>query len=606
MQGNRAATYVRASTDEQENSPERQLNQIRAYCERKGYRVVRQYEDMGMRGYDDSRPQFQKLISDAKSGHFDVIVVDEQSRLARNDPVKFIARVIDPLRDANVAIDTVAKGVLDWDDLGDFIVGAVSQHAASGEVITLSRRVVTELARKALSGDVVAGKPPYGYTQVWLDKAGNLVHEGRRTWTRRPTGWTPSLRINEDEAEVVRFIFDAYVNQDLSLNGIMKELRAKGIASPRGGPYWSRAHLRNMLTNRVYVGDYVFNRVSVGTFHRLSWQGKDDGRVGLAEPKRMSKTQGRRTNPITKNDQKDWVVITDHHEALVDRELFKRAAAALGDNRERKTPKPSRGDYCLSKILVCKACGNWMVGDRDPRGLKFYICGGYYRYGLQMCRPFRIREDSILEVVAENMRRHLLSPERIDQLRAEARSYQERLENGRDLARWTKEVEKLDRNIRKGRSNLLLLEGDGDTLRGLHDEIREWERKRDAIQGNIEKAQRENPVKDTEVLIKKLQGLLGDFVEAMRGREPAAIRKVVRDVMSKMELVFSTERKAVRNRYHLTGGSVYFFAGDSYVFGLKERENDDGEDDNNQSWLWSSSQSLVVPFSCGETPRKRE
>ncbi len=604
--GNRAATYVRASTDEQENSPERQLNQIKAHCDRKEYRVIRQYADLGLRGYDDSRPDFQKLISDAKAGLFDVIVVDEQSRLARNDPVDFIETVIAPLRRAGVAIDTVAKGILDWNDLGDFIVGAVSQHAASGEVITLSRRVVTELARKALSGDVVAGKPPYGYSQVWLDGAGKVAHEGKRTWTRRPQGWTPSLRVNEDEAEVVRFVFEAYVNQDTSLSGIMKELRTRGIPSPRGGPFWSRAHIRNILTNRAYLGDYVFNRVSVGTFHKLSWQGNGESRVGLAEPKRMARTAGRRTNPVTKNDRRDWVVITDHHSPIIDRSLFERAAAALGHNRERKTPKPGRGDYCLSKILVCKACGNWMVGDRDKNG-KFYICGAYYRYGMQMCRPFRVREESILGVVAEKMRNHLLSPERLDALRDQARTFQQRIDTGKDLSRWQKEVEKLDRNIQKGNANLLLLEGDATTLRGLHDEIRGWERKRDAIRADIDRVKQDNPVKDTEDLIKRLQGLLVRLIEATRSGEPTAIREVVRQAVLKMELVFSTEKKAVRHRYHLIGGCAYFRGGDELAFALKTRENDDGEVVNNQSWLWSSSLSLAVPFGLGtrlETPGK--
>src|SRR5438105_225715 len=89
----RVAVYVRMSTDDQTDSPERQLEQVLPYCERKGYRIVGRYQDLAMRGWDDSRPEFQKLLRDAEAGMFDVIVVDEQSRLSRTEPVEFFAQV---------------------------------------------------------------------------------------------------------------------------------------------------------------------------------------------------------------------------------------------------------------------------------------------------------------------------------------------------------------------------------------------------------------------------------------------------------------------------------------------------------------------------------
>jgi site-specific DNA recombinase len=71
------------STQQQENSPERQREQIRAYAEQKGYHVVRWYEDLGMRGSDTSRPQFQTMLQGAQAGQFEAILADELSRLTR-------------------------------------------------------------------------------------------------------------------------------------------------------------------------------------------------------------------------------------------------------------------------------------------------------------------------------------------------------------------------------------------------------------------------------------------------------------------------------------------------------------------------------------------
>src|SRR5262245_40146826 len=108
------------STDDQTDSPERQLEQVLPYCQRKGYEVVEVYQDLGMRGSDSSRPEYQRLLQDAQKGRFDLIVVDEQSRLSRNDPVEYMANVALPLRNAGVFVEVVDTGRrLTWerDDL---------------------------------------------------------------------------------------------------------------------------------------------------------------------------------------------------------------------------------------------------------------------------------------------------------------------------------------------------------------------------------------------------------------------------------------------------------------------------------------------------------
>lgn len=564
MPGKRAAIYIRMSTDEQTNSPERQRTQILAYCQKKGYRVVHEYQDLGLRGHDDTRPDFNRLIADATSRRFDVVVVDEQSRLARSDMVKFVARVVDPLRDAGVAIDTVAKGLLDWDDLGGFIIGAVNQHTASGEVVTLSRRVVTELARRALKGDAVAGKPPYGYKQVWVDPSGKVVHEGKRTWTRRPAGVEPTFRIIEEQSEIVKWVYESYVNKDLSLKGIMEELRRRGVLSPRGGAYWSRAHIRNMLTNRTYVGDYVFNQVSVGTYHRLAMQGDGESRVGLAVPK----PAGRKGSKTVRNDEKDWVVITDHYPAVVDRELFQRAGAALQNNRERSTPTPARGDYCLSKVLVCARCGSWMTGDREGE-LKVYMCGGYCRYGPGHCKPFRIREDDALGVVEQELSRHFLSPERIDQLRADVLSQKNQQHKGRDLARLRKRATVLASNIAKATHNVLLL--DPELVPVAQAQIQKWQQERTDCARDIEQAERETPVEDAEELAQRIVLALSQLRKSIEDSAPTAIRRAVRGALLKMELKFETVESEPRRRHRLVGGVSCFLNGERFSFGLESR-----------------------------------
>src|SRR4051812_2521201 len=109
----RAAAYYRMSTDEQEGSIDRQRSTTLPHAAHKGYRVVGEYPDEGVAGDEFAkRPQLQRLLADAKAGNFDVVVVDEVSRLSRQKFTEFIAKVAHPLEQAGVTVDSVAEGPL--------------------------------------------------------------------------------------------------------------------------------------------------------------------------------------------------------------------------------------------------------------------------------------------------------------------------------------------------------------------------------------------------------------------------------------------------------------------------------------------------------------
>lgn len=216
----RAAVYLRMSLDDQTASPERQKSLILPYCQRQRYEIVETYQDDGRRGWDDTRPDFQRLLKDAARGKFDVIVVDESSRLSRQDPLDFIVTVAQPLRQAGVAVETVDDGkrhTWDGDDLSSLLLGFINQHKAAQESITLGRRVLTGQARSAKTGSLFTGRAPVGY-RYRLNERGERV----------------DYEVHPEEAGIVRRIFDLYVNQDLSILAIVTRLNAEGVPSPRG------------------------------------------------------------------------------------------------------------------------------------------------------------------------------------------------------------------------------------------------------------------------------------------------------------------------------------------------------------------------------------
>src|SRR5687768_7140155 len=118
----RAATYFRMSTDEQEDSIDRQRSQVLPHCGQKRYRVVSEHADEGIAGDEFARrPGLQKPLAGAKAGLFDVVVVDEVSRLSRQRFTEFMATVAYPLDQAGVTLDSVTEGALGWDEVVDIL-----------------------------------------------------------------------------------------------------------------------------------------------------------------------------------------------------------------------------------------------------------------------------------------------------------------------------------------------------------------------------------------------------------------------------------------------------------------------------------------------------
>jgi DNA invertase Pin-like site-specific DNA recombinase len=81
-----AVGYIRMSTDKQEDSPARQRRDIEAMAERNGYRITTWYEDHGLTGTESAnRPEFRRLLANAKNRRFEAVLLSEQSRMSRED-----------------------------------------------------------------------------------------------------------------------------------------------------------------------------------------------------------------------------------------------------------------------------------------------------------------------------------------------------------------------------------------------------------------------------------------------------------------------------------------------------------------------------------------
>ena len=218
LNGLRAAIYARVSdksqAEEDKTSLSEQTIEMEAYCERKGLTVVARYQEVG-RGWSKKRPEFQRMLAEAKQGLFDTIVCWKSDRLSRGMyPAAALMEVVDMKTFGLMA----AIGKIELDNF--------RERASMGKRGT------------AKQGRTPTGTLPYGY---------RIGDDGRP-------------EIHEAEAEVVRRIFRQYVHEGMGASSITWQLLEEGVPAGKNGGRWHESHLHRMPGSEAYKGAWWYGK----------------------------------------------------------------------------------------------------------------------------------------------------------------------------------------------------------------------------------------------------------------------------------------------------------------------------------------------------------
>ena len=314
----RAVGYIRVSTDMQAElgySLENQEYEIKNYVESKHMTLVHIYqEEKGASGKNiEGRPQFQQMLSDiAKNRDIDYVVVYNMSRFARN--AANALTTLQKLKSYNVSLYVIKEGIDSTTKMGETMFSFAS--------------IFADLERDSIRENTTAGR---------YQKARNGLWNGAQA----PFGYrldSGKLVIQEDEAEVVRIIFDRYVHTPDGIHKIAVWLNEHGYKKePRGNGkhvFFSPETLKNILDNPVYAGKIAYGR------------------------RRMEQVEGENNefHPV-RQDREDWQISEKQHEAIVSSELFEEAQKR---REAESTPFPrKRTDHV--NLLGCPVCGRKMI-----------------------------------------------------------------------------------------------------------------------------------------------------------------------------------------------------------------------------------------------------
>lgn len=308
----RVAAYARVSTDkeDQSNSLSSQRNYFAEFItNHENWKLSDVYYDEGISGTQTKkRTGFNQMIQDALNGELDLIITKEVCRFARNtvDTLSYTRQ----LKEAGVGVIFTIDNIDTRDSDGELRL-TIMASIAQEESRKTSERVRWGQKRQMEKG-VVFGRDLLGYT----------VHNGK-------------LSINEEEVPVVKAIFHKYVNEGKGTHVIARELMEEGMR-PKRIALWSNTVILRILRNEKYVGDLLQKKTYTPNY--------------LTHAKKYN------------HGEEDMVYLKNHHEPIINRELWTRTQEELkrrSPSEEQKS-KHSNRYWCSGKIR-CAECGSRFV-----------------------------------------------------------------------------------------------------------------------------------------------------------------------------------------------------------------------------------------------------
>jgi site-specific DNA recombinase len=382
----RALLYARVSGDDRKYSTsgiESQLVDCRKYCADQGYTVVGEIVVTPEKHTSGAewQPELDRVLLLARQGKFDILVVREIDRLARN---RFMQMSVEAELDANGVKVAYVLGQFEDSDEGRLLKGLMGEFAEY-ERGKIKQRTTRGVLRSVSAGNVTIGGSyaPYGYDLV------NLDHRAR------------ALVINRTEAASVQLIFDLYVNQGYTLHAIADYLDRHTIAKPAKGNNhkkrtnterpkgWSVGTLNGILGNETYVGRWYYRKTK-----SVKVNGKQ------------------RTAPRPRSE---WLMV--EVPAIISEAVFKAAAARRAANKRRKEKSYRKFDYLLGGVIRCAHCNNSASGITKVQGEKhwsYYKCNAAHlpkRYGFKCENSVQFRAGSVDAAVWNWIKGILLDPE---------------------------------------------------------------------------------------------------------------------------------------------------------------------------------------------------
>lgn len=334
---NRVAIYIRVSTTHQidKDSIPMQRNDLVSYARlmlnTDDYTI---FEDAGYSGKNTDRPNFQKMMSQIRSGAFTHLLVWKIDRISRN--LLDFSSMYKELKELGVVFVSKNEQFDTSTAMGEAMLKIILVFAELERNMT-SERVSATMISRASNGQWNGGRVPFGYDYDYENK---------------------TFSINKQESEVVKLIHDKYEE----MQSLVQEARYlnEHNFTTREGNEWSPVTLLIILRNIFYCGDYQYNTLKEGNRQKIK-------------------------------DRSEWIIVENHHDAIINREQKERIISKL-ESRKRldKRIRETKNIHVFSSLLICSSCGKAMwatpTNRKNDWSCSKYVCKSYARRISPKCK----------------------------------------------------------------------------------------------------------------------------------------------------------------------------------------------------------------------------
>ena len=423
----KAAFYVRLSKEDENKvnrhdnseSIQNQIDLLSDYASRNNIEIESIYIDDDYSGLYEDRPEFERLIANAKLGKFTIVLCKTQSRFTRNmqHSEKYLEELFPLL---GIRFIGVVDGV-DTDIYANKKTRQINGLVNDWYVEDLSNNIRAVFNRKMKEGQNLAAFPTFGYLKDPKDK-----HK---------------LIIDDKAADVVRYIYNLSL-EGLGVSRIADKLTKEQIATPvqykkkQGMSYatpnskytqkgmWSTSTIKRILNNETYIGWLMQGREK-----KISYKSKK----------------------IIMTPREEWIIVKDHHESIISDEIFykvqkllktrrKSCQNGMNQNSENQTTmdqntannhSPSKTinnknfkPHVFSGKIICKDCKSVMTktSGRLAHGHDYFICQLAKKSKSAECTRHSIRFDYLEQYVAKEIHKViyscLQSKENVEEIRS--------------------------------------------------------------------------------------------------------------------------------------------------------------------------------------------
>jgi site-specific DNA recombinase len=330
--------YARVSTESQamDGTIQSQVELLRQFAKEQELEIIEEILDDGYSGTSLNRPGLDQVRDIAAGGKTEAILVLSPDRLARKQALQII--LLEEFKKTSVQIifSNQQFGDSPEDQLMLQMQGSIAEYERQ-KILDRTRRGTLHATR---NGQVMGSNPPYGYSFVPKSN-------------QQPATYA----INPQEAEIVKKIFDCYLNESMTGSAIGKRLMDDGIPSRSSVNKWGTSTIYLILKNETYTGIAYMNKTR------------------CVEPKKhpkIKKYRKRRKSSKVERPREEWIGVPVPQ--IIEREQWEAAQLLLKKNARTSSRNNKVNQYMLRGLVICGECGSMAPGYVSNQKT-YYSCG---------------------------------------------------------------------------------------------------------------------------------------------------------------------------------------------------------------------------------------